>query len=107
MNPYKIGDRVRAQRSIGGPHEPAEVIATPVHVMPKTLPSGCHQAGGDQEAAAQLDAAGQQRNRLGTGRVSLVPTDTLCWHSRPRVPKTITRKTIYKRLVDDVSGGFS
>jgi len=37
MNPYKIGDRVRAQRSIGGPHEPAEVIATPVHVMPKTL----------------------------------------------------------------------
>ena len=37
MNPYKIADRVRAQRSIGGPHEPAEVIATPVHVTPKTL----------------------------------------------------------------------
>ncbi len=82
-------------------------IATVITAASNAVPSGCHQAGGDQEAAAQLDAAGQQRNRLGTRRVSLVPTDTLCWHSRPRVPKTITRKTIYKRLVDDVSGGFS
>jgi hypothetical protein len=37
MNPYKVGDRIRAQRSIGAPHEPAEVVATPVHVTPKTL----------------------------------------------------------------------
>jgi len=82
-------------------------IATVITAASNAVPSGATRPAAIEEAPAQLDAAGQQRNRLGTRRVSLVPTDTVCWHSRPRVPKTITRKTIYKRLVDDVSGGFS
>ena len=42
-----------------------------------------------------------------TGSVSLVPTDTLCWHSRPRVPETVTRKTFTSQgLLDDVQEAF-
>jgi hypothetical protein len=37
MARFRIGDEVRAQRSLGALHESAIVVGTPTHVMPRTL----------------------------------------------------------------------
>jgi len=100
--PLQIAVSCDADPSFDTPHHPARNrLRLPPAVDAQRRRRQSRRHGAPFGRGENADPAS---NRPGTGRVRLVPTDTVCWHSRPRVPKTITRKT--KAQVRDCSMVF-